>query len=1075
MLDFLVMDKITRDLIKEAARTNIVQEQAIDAIEQFDAIAGHEGSIAEGSVGKRRHKIIDKLKQEYGATFTQKGGTEAILNDLADYLTQKIGDPQAKTSLAKRKFTFNDSKEIRKYKTALRAILDDNPEAPYGYALNPGAGSRELGGKRTNLREVLAYFWLAATDENMPLDKTLESNRADCISGEKENVVEFLADLRREYSKITVGHTSVRVNTLSEDAIKRLSSKQKREAAVDRASCPPGQFGRITAMGLSNQHSMMAPKNPILTVAEDAQGYILRSFEKLSAREQFDVATSINYIALTMSDIPSEISFFKEFIDNEDREDMEKYFPQFMLEIARNTIDFCAYIEDRYQVKLSEDERTIAMIALLEKTEEITAHCPDDMLQPMNRQSEDHILDGLMRWITRKSLTANDDELFLNLKTIYQDLSEINQKLVKLAAKEITNDNELREVEAAKLELIDRYMIVIKQKKDVLVELQTNIRKQFMEQTKPYLEKIVNPIEQQVFKDKRDEMLAQVSLEKLSGDLRLGKAIDDLEAIESNCHLAIGTISYNQRETKLNYAMLKFKEYISGSYNAFGVQITANALIDAVDKFSEIDKLDLLTEGMRHIEAQKRALLDIRSDFINDFYEYLEASEGIKIDSESMNALYNNFNAIFKDDTPIDIEDILNQTKKAEAFYAAVIYVKSADVNDVEYMAKLSAIKKSSPAMAQALIANLSEEDKAKLKQIETYNSSMSPEIKRTVDSLLAINYFEIGKDASLAGRTARDNYVKSLQSISSDKDLITKILYASSVESLKRLKESLDKYKSSGITTYQNSLMPLVMDILAQRAPGQERRKVNLSSFHLQSHPEPFLLSQEEIKHAQSYLNQIKNNSAEISNELKGHLTPERIAEVQAPKSGDKEVTIIFKAIKQGDEDKQLIVPIDKIKHYASLYKPPTDSSALFATLIEHNLLNHYHVLGQNTTPEGSKMREKFIYGLCLSYENNIEIFKLILKSQTLIDLNRLTSSLAKTKLSREKFKNPVALLEKIKAAVEDQKNDITKDFGLVKHHDRDEWDKNRAEIYMEKAKNIMRVDRNLFISATTFRNRNK
>ncbi len=271
------LENITRD--SKECLTAIQNQLAINKALQdlhYTQLGQNRESAMDWDEISRTLYLFQKLKAQYGATFVAQKGTEGILGDLITSLAKSCGDPSMATDPNKRQYNPLDSKKIRTRKTALRALLDDAPDTKFGSCLHPGAPEVYGNGKSFSARELLAYFILAASDPNMPLQPELEAQREQCLKEEMLNVVENLADIRR-------GHNNE-------------GDLRGKDDPIDEPTCFPGLIGRIGNMHLHNQITALEEfKSPSDHFKRKMQAFIISQFAHQPPEVEFNIINAIFY------------------------------------------------------------------------------------------------------------------------------------------------------------------------------------------------------------------------------------------------------------------------------------------------------------------------------------------------------------------------------------------------------------------------------------------------------------------------------------------------------------------------------------------------------------------------------------------------------------------------------------------------------------------------------------------------------------------------------------------------------------------------------------------------------------
>ncbi len=279
--------------IERIIRSATADAEAIIAAQNEDHLTDL-GTNVEGAMDVSEiQRVIDvheKLKGIYGAQFREKGGTHKILQDLIQYIVLQSKDNACLSSLDKRKFNIKDSKEVISAKSALRVLLDPAPNSKWGNYLHLDDSKIYIKGKPVLLREVLAYFWLAATDPNMPLEPKFEAKRAQCIEEEKKHVVYYLSDIRRAHN--------------------RPGDYRGLNHSIDEPSCLPGTIGRM-GIHLHNLHTRYQTHvSPAKQFHRKMQAFIIAFFKTLPVERQLVVMNAVNLRIMDMSDATTNLPFY---------------------------------------------------------------------------------------------------------------------------------------------------------------------------------------------------------------------------------------------------------------------------------------------------------------------------------------------------------------------------------------------------------------------------------------------------------------------------------------------------------------------------------------------------------------------------------------------------------------------------------------------------------------------------------------------------------------------------------------------------------------------------------------------
>jgi predicted transcriptional regulator len=289
------LKKIIADLDEDTKKVSIAIQDLI-AIQKalqdlhYTELGQNRESAMDWEEISRTIFIYKRLQRLYGEQFVAKKGTEGILNEFVDYLVNKCNDPLCKSNPENRKYNRADPKEIRVYKNALRAILDDAPNSKFGSCLHPGAPLIYGLGEKLSARDILAFFLLAASDEKMVLPPELEDSRKQCLDEEILNVVLNLSDMRRAHNSKGDFH--------------------EKHDVIDEPSCFPGVIGRLGNMHLHNPVTGLDEiTSPSKQFERKMQAFIIRQFHQIPSPEQFNILNAIYYKILNSQEDDNNPSF----------------------------------------------------------------------------------------------------------------------------------------------------------------------------------------------------------------------------------------------------------------------------------------------------------------------------------------------------------------------------------------------------------------------------------------------------------------------------------------------------------------------------------------------------------------------------------------------------------------------------------------------------------------------------------------------------------------------------------------------------------------------------------------------
>lgn len=237
-------------------------------------------------------KFQTKIVPHYQQTYTEAKGTDNVLAKLEQILLDKI------------KKTPNENKaEKRRYTAAYNALI--NPDdaifypnrVPGGMAAWPNVLHKNSHETMSGvyLRNLLAYYWLAASDAKMEIDP---QSVAECGSHEKaveasvENFFAMLEEIRRAHNEGAIA-----------DNVK------------DNPSCIPGTLGRIFLRGSIYNKLTAIPRSPYPLVPDAISTFILQELDAAHDNIKQAFYAFINF-KLMLGDQPNEkeISAINDFI-----------------------------------------------------------------------------------------------------------------------------------------------------------------------------------------------------------------------------------------------------------------------------------------------------------------------------------------------------------------------------------------------------------------------------------------------------------------------------------------------------------------------------------------------------------------------------------------------------------------------------------------------------------------------------------------------------------------------------------------------------------------------------------------
>lgn len=321
--------------------------------------------------------IFIKLKQHYKDTFIQKGKTEGILANLAHDLAKRCGDLLALQQKEKRKYQETDPQELRTYKTALRALLDDAPQSKWGSFLHPEAKSIFNKQDLVSAREMLAYFVMAAYDDNMPLSPELEGTRAQCIEEEKINLIQNLADIRREHNGDPQYHG--------------------KHDEIDEPTCPPGV---ITRLGNMHVHNKLTGREEITIPADHfalkMRAFIINQFSALNFLLQFKIINTI---------------YARILFEEDKRIELHEFYLSLLTEDT--LLEFLFALDNEFN-GLDEDHLTLATLHYLRELVNFVKKIPLDLLERLAIMANQTLLAQLKNDIEEDLIKENTIQVGAN-------------------------------------------------------------------------------------------------------------------------------------------------------------------------------------------------------------------------------------------------------------------------------------------------------------------------------------------------------------------------------------------------------------------------------------------------------------------------------------------------------------------------------------------------------------------------------------------------------------------------------------------------------------------------------------
>lgn len=253
-------------------------------------VADRENSMLRADERERYLAIYTTVISKYESLLKGSGGVDVVLKNLEDYIVTLISALEKDPSAGERARSHIDHRkqilgEIGRYHTALRTLKDkDYTVGVWPSVLHEGSDFAYCG---IRLRELLAYYWLAASDPQIEFSEIFAPEIKDekdarlYLQASMENFVAVLAEIRREHNEF-----------------------QHKNAAKDNPSCDVGTFGRIfRSCGVYNKLTAIPPI-PYELIPDYIQGYIVESLSKAPKEVQIAAYQYLN--TKLMGDEPSE-------------------------------------------------------------------------------------------------------------------------------------------------------------------------------------------------------------------------------------------------------------------------------------------------------------------------------------------------------------------------------------------------------------------------------------------------------------------------------------------------------------------------------------------------------------------------------------------------------------------------------------------------------------------------------------------------------------------------------------------------------------------------------------------------
>ncbi|EKE00862.1 MAG: hypothetical protein ACD_21C00262G0002, partial [uncultured bacterium] len=215
---------------------------------------------------------VRRVMAKYGEEFGRLGGRDAVIQDFRKYLLGKLGAAEATAEEAMAFQGEEKSDTFYKYRTALRT-LDAPLVGIYGNPLSTNAEYNLTSYLVVHARDLMAYYWLAASDPDMELleEDLRGTTREELINGSKEFFTDKIAEISRAHTEDLSPH----------------------DAARDEASCLAGTIGRLVNSVVYNPVAIMG-LDPAKEFPNKIRAFAIDRFRHLSAVDKHNVLEYIN-------------------------------------------------------------------------------------------------------------------------------------------------------------------------------------------------------------------------------------------------------------------------------------------------------------------------------------------------------------------------------------------------------------------------------------------------------------------------------------------------------------------------------------------------------------------------------------------------------------------------------------------------------------------------------------------------------------------------------------------------------------------------------------------------------------
>ncbi|MGE3319475.1 MAG: hypothetical protein AB7I18_09260 [Candidatus Berkiella sp.] len=463
----------TQELAIESANVLHLIKTELDIRRQQADLPLSEDQLKETSMLKP-HEIIEgdriyrDLKRHYQDKLREKGGVEGVIADLENYIIALLGNDEAyRTDEEHRKFNPNDPLSISQLKAALRAIKDNAPGSSFGSFLDPSSlsqiGATFSSGGGTSAREMLAYFWLAASDSEMELDAKDEPKREQCLHEEKMVVIASLYDIRRAHND--------GVNTPVDDV-------------KDDPSCGPGTWGRIAKMHVHNNKTKMHTfQNNATKYKDHLPAFVIDQFKVLSLDKQIEVINAMNNFFIN-GETPPGIAPFANF---------DSFILELQHDPAKGAI-FLQLISEEYgeslqysaEKILDENHQRYALLTYHTELRKMSKAINNDlflrlqqiMIENLTSRSSELVKQQLENDSDVKLAKQRLNKIELEINTLQQQLESIGEKIKEIDFTKSGSTQQVDKLKSQKAELDKRFVALVDEKSSLYATIDSIARQQ---------------------------------------------------------------------------------------------------------------------------------------------------------------------------------------------------------------------------------------------------------------------------------------------------------------------------------------------------------------------------------------------------------------------------------------------------------------------------------------------------------------------------------------------------------------------------------------------------------------------